>query len=108
MTRHSSAQRAARAQGMGGAQLFTRRLNGGPFVEKDSSAIRIVILATSGSIDRWELIGATRKEAFQWVCSEVKRLGLKSFELHWLRALGGAYGLSVWECARRGRLKNSG
>ncbi len=52
-----------------------------------------MILAASGSIDRWELIGATKKEAFEWVSSEVKRLGLKSFELHWLRALGGAYGL---------------
>ena len=73
--------------------MLTRHLNVEPFVEGDRSTIRIVILAASGSIDRWELIGATKKEAFEWVSSEVKRLGLKSFELHWLRGLGSAYGL---------------
>jgi hypothetical protein len=87
---------------MRGEQLLARHLNGGSVVESDRSAIHIVILAASGSIDRWILFGATKKEAFQWVSSEVKRLGLTSFELHWLRALGGAYGLVFGQVRERG------
>jgi hypothetical protein len=82
--------------------LLAQHLKGDPFVEQDRSVIHIVILRESGSIDRWELIGATKKEAFQWVSSEVKRLGLKSFELHWLRALGGAYGLVFGRVGEKG------